>query len=973
MSQFRDELSKSIKTGFLDLSILSKEEYQPTLLLNNEEAGQKVLPHILGELNNCDEFMFSVAFLTKGGTAVLMNSFKELEEQNIKGRILVSQYLNFTQPQALRDLLKFKNIDSRIVTNRNFHAKGYLFQKEEQFNLIVGSSNLTADALSSNTELNIKITATKESGIIKEVIREFNSEFNNSVCIDEKYISEYETIYKEIEDSKVQVGFESIQNKSSVVEPNLMQREALKNLKSQRMSGVNKSLLISATGTGKTFLSAFDVQAFNAEKILFVVHRANIAKKAMETFKRVFGNQKTMGLYSGQQREIEADFLFSTVQTINREEHIKQFSKDYFDYIIIDETHRAGAKTYQRIIDHFSPKFILGMTATPERTDDFDIFKLFDHNIAYEIRLQRAMKEDLLCPFHYFGVTDIEVNGKVLNENSDFNLLVSEDRVNKIDENINFYGTDDNIKRGLIFCSKVDECKVISEALNKKGYKTRALSGGNSEAERAEAIKDIESDDPDKKIDYIVTVDIFNEGIDIPRLNQVIMVRPTQSAIIFVQQLGRGLRKAERKEYLTVIDFIGNYQNNYLIPIALYGDTSYNKDTIRKLMASGSSLIPGSSTINFDKISRARIFESIDSSNLKLRKDLVHDYRLLKFKIGRIPSMVDFLEHGSRDPSLYVEYSKSYYNFVADQEEEYESKLNPSKSKLLEFFSMHINDGVRVEESIILERLIKQDSISYDEIKIFIRENYGYEPNDKTISSAVNGLNLKFVTERENNKTLSINEKYGLKIVSDNEKKITVGLTLKDALTDIIFTKFLKDNTEYSLKTFGNKFSEDKFQDGFILYQKYSRKDVFRVLNWAENPVPQNVGGYIVSGDMSNCPVFVNYHKEEDISETTKYEDSFIDNTKFTWMSKSRRTLTSPDVQAIQNYKQGLRIPLFIKKSNDEGTDFYYMGEMKPIEDSFRETKMSAGDGKKVSVVQIDFSLNKPVEESLYNYITHDN
>jgi hypothetical protein len=525
----------------------------------------------------------------------------------------------------------------------------------------------------------------------------------------------------------------------------------------------------------------------------------------------------------------------------------------------------------------------------------------------------------------------------------------------------------------LIFCSRVDECKEISEALNKKGYKTRALSGENSEVERADAINDIESDDPDKKIDYIVTVDIFNEGIDIPRLNQVIMVRPTQSAIIFVQQLGRGLRKAERKEYLTVIDFIGNYQNNYLIPIALYGDTSYNKDTIRKLMASGSSLIPGSSTINFDKISRARIFESIDSSNLKLRKDLVQDYRLLKFKIGRIPSMVDFLEHGSRDPSLYVEYSKSYYNFVADQEEEYESKLNPSKSKLLEFFSMHVNDGVRVEESIILERLIKQDSISYDEIKTFIRENYGYEPNDKTISSAVNGLNLKFVTERENNKTLSINEKYGLKIVSDNEKKITVGLTLKDALTDIIFTKFLKDNTEYSLKTFGNKFSEDKFQDGFILYQKYSRKDVFRVLNWAENPVPQNVGGYIVSSDMSNCPVFVNYHKEEDISETTKYEDSFIDNAKFTWMSKSRRTLTSPDVQAIQNYKQGLRIPLFIKKCNDEGTDFYYMGEMKPIEDSFREKEMSAGDGKKVSVVQIDFNLNKPVEESLYNYIIHDN
>ncbi|HIL26087.1 MAG TPA: DUF3427 domain-containing protein [Nitrospinaceae bacterium] len=970
MSPFRDELSKSIETGFIDLSILSKEEYQPTLLLNNEEAGQKVLSHILGELNSCEEFRFSVAFLTKSGIAVLMNTFKELEERNINGKILVSQYLNFTQPHALRDLLKFNNLDSRIVTNRNFHAKGYLFKKEEQFNLIVGSSNLTASALSSNTELNIKITATPESKIIKEVIKEFDSEFSNSIRFDEKFISEYESVYKEIESRRSQVGVESIQNKSSVVIPNSMQREALKNLELQRMRGVDKSLLISATGTGKTFLSAFDVQASDAKKILFVVHRANITQKAMESYKRIFGDQKTMGLYSGKSREKEADFLFSTVQTINREEHLKQFSKDYFDYIIIDETHRAGAKTYQRILDHFSPKFILGMTATPERTDGYDIFSLFNHNIAYEIRLQKAMKEDLLCPFHYFGVTDIKVNGEVLESASDFNHLVSEERINKIDEKIKFYGTDDNTLRGLIFCSKVDECKAISEALNKIGYKTRALSGDDSEEERANAINDIESDDPNKKIDYIITVNIFNEGIDIPRLNQVIMVRPTQSAIIFVQQLGRGLRKAERKEYLTVIDFIGNYQNNYLIPIALYGDTSYNKDTIRKLMASGSSLIPGSSTINFDKISKARIFESIDSSNLKLKKDLVQDYQLLKFKTGRIPSMVDFLDYGSRDPSLYVEYSKSYYNFVADQEEEYESKLNPSQSKLLEFFSMHINDGMRVEESIILERLIQQGFISYDDVKAIIRKNYGYEANDKTILSAVNGLNLKFVTEREggNGKTLSINEKYGLRIVSESENKITIDSMLKDALTSTIFTKFLKDNTEYALKTFGNKFSADKFQDGFILYQKYSRKDVFRILNWEQNPNPQTVGGYFKSKDESNIAIFINYHKEEDISASTDYKDSFIDNTTFTWMTKSNRTLEAPEVRVIREYN-GLRIPLFIKKSNAEGKDFYYMGEMEPITNSFRQKNMSSGD----PVVQIDFNLNKPVEESLCNYITHDN
>ena len=313
-----------------------------------------------------------------------------------------------------------------------------------------------------------------------------------------------------------------------------------------------------------------------------------------------------------------------------------------------------------KILNHFEPKFLLGMTATPERTDGYDIFQIFEHNIAYEIRLHDAMEEKLLCPFHYFGVTDLSIDGNIVDENSDFNLLIAEERVNRIIENSLYYGSDEKVIRGLIFCSRVEESKAIAAGLNEKGFKAVALSGENSEEEREQSILRLESEDPQERLDYILTVDIFNEGIDIPKLNQIIMLRPTQSAIIFVQQLGRGLRKVEGKEYLTVIDFIGNYQNNYLVPIALYGDTSYNKDTIRKLIASGSSLIPGSSTINFDKISKEKIFNSINSANLQIRRDLVNDYKLLKYKIGRVPTMVDFMKNKSRDPQLFVENSKSY-------------------------------------------------------------------------------------------------------------------------------------------------------------------------------------------------------------------------------------------------------------------------------------------------------------------------
>ena len=256
------------------------------------------------------------------------------------------------------------------------------------------------------------------------------------------------------------------------------------------------------------------------------------------------------------QWDLDKDFVFSTVQTISKSNHLEQFDKDYFDYIIIDESHRSGADSYVRLINYFNPRFLLGMTATPDRTDDKDIYSLFDHNIAYEIRLNKAMEENMLIPFHYYGVTDLSVNDEILENESDFRLLTADERVNKIISKIEFYGSDNGITRGLIFCSRKNEARELSGKFNQRGYKTIALTGDSSEEERTKAIELLETDDLSKKIDYIFTVDIFNEGIDIPKINQVIMIRPTQSAIIFIQQLGRGLRKTDNKYYLTIIDFI---------------------------------------------------------------------------------------------------------------------------------------------------------------------------------------------------------------------------------------------------------------------------------------------------------------------------------------------------------------------------------------------------------------------------------
>ncbi|WMW21824.1 DEAD/DEAH box helicase [Methanolobus mangrovi] len=960
----------SLKTGFIDQSLASKKEYLPELLVNDTSNGKKVLQTISRELKNCVKFWFSVAFATKGGVVSLINTLQELEKAGINGKILVSQYQYFTQPEALKSLLKLKNVDLKIAVDSDFHAKGYLFKKSNRFNLIIGSSNLTSSALCSNKEWNLKISATSDSKLIIDSINEFRNEFENAVFVDDNFIESYTLDYnlKKKFISSSRKSIESRHNDS--ITPNSMQIEALANLEDLRSKDKDKALLISATGTGKTYLSAFDVKAYNPKKFLFVVHRRNIVDDAIKSFKRIFGESRSMGIYSGNEREINADFIFSTIQTISRDEHLHQFDQRHFEYIVVDETHRAGAESYQKIFNHFKPKFLLGMTATPERTDGFDIFSQFEHNIAYEIRLHRALEEKMLSTFHYFGVTDVTVDDKVLDEEAAFSLLTAKERVDRIIEKAEFYGCDNGCVRGLIFCSSVDESQELSNLFNARGYKTVSLSGKNSEEERNTAINRLESHDPFEKLDYIFTVEIFNEGVDIPKVNQIIMLRPTASAIVFVQQLGRGLRKAKDKEYLTVIDFIGNYNNNYLVPIALYGDTTYNKDTLRKLMLSGSSFVPGASTINFDKITHDRIFAAINKANLHLKKDLDKDYELLKFKIGRIPLMMDFVEHGSRDPQLYVNYSKSYFNFASHQEEALQNKLSEKETKLLELFSNEIANTKRVEEVIILKELIAGNTLLKEDFKAIIFDKYGISIPDETIESCVKNINFDFVTEKYSGNLVSVSEIYDLSIVSYENGILSFSDLFIDSLKNETFLHFLNDMLDYSKTIYDRNFDKNKYVDGFILYQKYSRKDVFRILNWDQNPLAQNVGGYRINDQKTNCPIFVNYHKEEHISSTTKYEEGFVNNSQFEWMSKSGRKLDSPDVVIIRNYKNGLRLPLFIKKSNGESNDFYYMGDVTPVDESFEEATLVNDDNKKVSVVKVKYRMNHPVEDSIYDYIT---
>ncbi|TXI83192.1 MAG: DEAD/DEAH box helicase [Crocinitomicaceae bacterium] len=528
MEALKLAIQQAVTTGFVDESTESFFDYRPSIITNEPAINEKVLSTLLEELRTCESFFLSVAFITTGGVAQILGTLLDLNEKGVKGKILVSEYLNFTDPEALRKLKQLSNVELKIARETDFHSKGFMFTHKSYYTIIIGSSNLTHGALTKNKEWNLKVTAHKDSELFKNTFIEFNKVFEQAFEVNEDYLTKYTFVHNS--EKKLRQGLRQalLETEQKKIVPNLMQKAALNNLNALRHAGKDKALLVSATGTGKTYLSAFDVAHVKPKRMLFLVHRKNIALKALESFQSIIGDSKSFGVYSGKERNLQADYIFSTVQTISREDHLQQFDPNYFDYIVIDETHRANADSYQKIMNHFQPKFLLGMTATPERTDGLDVFQLFDYNIAYEIRLHDALEQEMIVPFHYYGISDIIVNGKLLDEKATIHDLNRKDRIDHIIDKLKLYGTDDGVTRGLVFCSSTEECQILSHEFNNRGFKTRALTGNSTEEQRQDAIDLLEAKELEIKLDYIFTYDIFNEGVDIPSVNQIVMLRPTQ-------------------------------------------------------------------------------------------------------------------------------------------------------------------------------------------------------------------------------------------------------------------------------------------------------------------------------------------------------------------------------------------------------------------------------------------------------------
>ena len=901
--QITKEILKANETGFINNLVNSNLALRPKLLINDFSKGSKVLSEITSELTKCNHFMFSIAFITMSGITPLLETLRLIEAKGITGRILTTDYLNFSEPKALKKLLAFSNIRIKLYSKENFHTKGYIFKHSDHYKLIVGSSNLTQTALTKNKEWNIKVSSLEEGALTEEVLKDFEEMWSDAEDLTLEWIETYEKIYKKQREAARQSTVPRITQYT--LKPNKMQVSAIQALDSIRAKGAKRALLISATGTGKTYLSAFDLRNYNARRALFIVHREQIANQALESYKNVFGDTRTMGILSGNSKDTNKDFIFSTIQTLSKDEVLASFPRNEFDYIIIDEVHKAGAATYQKVVDYFQPKFMLGMTATPERTDDFDIFKMFHHNIAYEIRLQQAMEEDLLCPFHYFGITDITINGNTLDDATEFRYLVSDLRVDHIIDRIKFYGYSGERVEGLIFCSDKKEARELSAKFNERGFRTLALTGDDSQEKREAAIERLEQADPENCLDYIFTVDIFNEGVDIPAINQVVMLRATKSSIIFVQQLGRGLRKHKSKEYVVIIDFIGNYTRNFLIPIALSGDKTYNKDTIRKYVMEGNRIIPGCSTINFDEISRKRIFESIDHANFNDVKLIKESYINLRYKLGRIPKLIDFDLYDSIDPLRIFDNNSlgSYHRFLSKYEKEYKIKLTYVQESMIEFISKKLASGKRPHELEMLRCAINYENGLMVKLKQSLKDQYNIAFKSNTEKSIFNVLTNQFASgsSKETYKDCIFIEK--------DTTDYKISKSFKENLKNGNFKNIVEELIDFGLYRYKRNYSNRYGDTNFQLYQKYTYEDVCRLLDWEKGEVALNIGGYKFDKTTKTYPVFINYHKSEDISASINYEDRFVTPAQLIAISKSGRTKNSADVvQAYNAEKDGVEM-----------------------------------------------------------------
>ena len=651
--------------------------------------------HIQQSIHTATSMDIIVSFLMESGVKLIQKDLEEIKDKNIPIRILTGNYLNITQPSALyllKDILGDK-VDLRFYndTKRSFHAKAYIFEKDNEGEIFIGSSNLSRSAWTSGIEWNYRIdqkTNFEDFNYFKNMFEDLF--LNHSIIVNDEELERYSKtwkrpkIYSNINNKREDINYVYEENRNSNItsmfEPRGAQIEALYELKKTRLDGNDKALVVAATGIGKTYLAAFDSREFN--RVLFVAHREEILKQAYESFANVRTdkwlsvmageeklvadkeeilehkvNNKTtqeyehnMGFFMNSIKDTKKDIIFASVQSLGKEKYLneKYFDKDYFDYIVVDEFHHAVSKNYQNIINYFTPKFMLGLTATPDRLDNKDVFSICDYNTVYEATLKTAINKGWLVPFRYYGIYDESVNyDEVEYKNGKYNekelekALSINNRAELILKHYKKYKS----TRALGFCTSKSHAEFMAKYFNENGVPSCAVyssSEGEYNEERSIALKKLRDED----INVIFSVDMFNEGLDIKSIDMVMFLRPTESPTVFLQQLGRGLRKDKNKKYLNVLDFIGNFKKANLVPYLLKGESKIRESNITTIPSEED--YPEDCFIDFD-FRLIDIFEKINKANQKIEDKIIEEYYRIKEYLGHTPLRTEMFTYMDED------------------------------------------------------------------------------------------------------------------------------------------------------------------------------------------------------------------------------------------------------------------------------------------------------------------------------------
>ncbi len=890
------------------------------LILNERLKNMSMLRSIKEELSTCREFVFVVSFIRYSGLQLLISKLKELEKRGVRGRILTSVYMNITEPKALRKLREFSNIEVKIYNAHrdSFHTKAYIFKRSSGLGTaIVGSSNISHQALLCGEEWNIKV-GEATGDIMEDSLRHFEKLWysEEAIEVNEGIIGRYEEFRDSFDESR-DFTFDFLESRGSRGEilPNSMQGEILERLKKMREGGIGRALAIAATGTGKTYLSAFDVANFSPKRLLFLAHREELLRGAMATYERFFPREE-MGYLTGNEKSYDSRYIFATVQTLSKKESLERYSREHFDYIVVDEFHHSAAESYMRVIDHFKPEFLLGLTATPERMDGKDILEICDYNVAGEIRLKEALSRELLVPFHYFGIADDttdyseipEKNGHLVERGLSEKLSINT-RVEFILSKIDEYLYDGKNMCALGFCVDKDHARYMREEFRSRGVKSEVILADTPLKERSRILEDLK----ENRIEIIFTVDIFNEGIDIPQLNLLLFLRPTESSTIFIQQLGRGLRKHDNKSYVTILDFIGNYSKSFVGAAAITRELGENQEGVRKNIEEGFGGLPGSSHIEFDRICQRRILDKIGSIKYTSKNYLKERYLEVRDKYDRPLQPIDFLYEGDTFERLVASFGSFYLaKRTAGDLPEGNVVEDRKALELLERLDSMIPIKRPHEVLILKEILLKgRRRIEAEDIVEIIGKGSREVQNQRTERA--------FSELAEGYKK----QEWSFGRVEDG---FIGGEEVIKILEDKRIYKMVESRIEYALHRYEREF---ELQDGSLeVHREYSRLEL-QILLDSQVPKGSWRAGYAVAQD--DICLFITMEKGADTEEHLLYDNYFDNQEIVQWISQNKTSHSSKVGEMFVKHRgQGRRVHIFIRRSREgQGItrNFIYLGE----------------------------------------------